>query len=69
MICSLFAKQNCVTSILINDFVGTLLHRVPASIIIIPLFSQKVKKSMAISQIFSVYRCPQARKFIYFHYH
>ena len=52
MIRSLFAGQNCVTSVLTNDFAGTLLHRVPTSIIIIPLFLQKVKKSMAISQIF-----------------
>ena len=51
MICYLFAGQNCVTSILTNDFAGTLLHRVPASIIIIPLFLQKVKRSMAISHI------------------
>ena len=48
----MFAKQKCLCTLFANIFVGTLLFRVPASIIIIPLFLQKVKKSMMISQIF-----------------
>ena len=66
MIRSLFAKQNCLTSILTNDFAGTLLHRVPASIIIIPLFLKKVKRSIVISQIFTIFRCLKIRLFMYF---